>query len=181
MKITKKALKQIIAEEISHTLREAEEEAKTEKILKQGFAQALEHGKEKTPEESEQESQAALAKLPPEVAGEVEKFIEYAKQQMEKEPIGESGHWGGHGALYHEKAPTEEKKQAYDLFDGTMAGAGPSMLFGGLPLGGWLLSITGAGLSLPILGFGVGSAIGAALIGYINMKWKAKKRAEKQT
>ena len=180
MKITKSQLKQIILEEISHTLREAEEEAKTEKILKQGFAQALEHGKEKTPEESEQESQAALAKMPPEVAGEVEKFIEYAKQQMEKEPIEES-HWGGHGARYHEKPPTEEKKQAHDLFDGAFTGLGPSMLFGGLPLAGWLLSITGAGLSLPFLGFGVGSAIGAALIGYINMKWKAKKRAEKQT
>ena len=184
MKITKKALKQIIAEEISHTLREAEEEAKTEKTLEQGFEQALEHGKEKTPEESEQESQAALAKLPPEVAGEVEKFIEYAKQQMEKEPIGESGHWGGHGYAYRtgqSKADTEKDKQAHDLFDGTMAGAGPSMIFGGLPLAGWLLSITGGALSLPILGFGVGSAIGAALIGHINMKWQAKKRAEKET
>ena len=181
MKITKNQLKQIILEEISHTLREAEEEAKTEKTLEQGFEQALEHGKEKTPEESEQESQAALAKLPPEVAGEVEKFIEYAKQQMEKEPIGESGHWGGHGARYHEKPPTEEKKQAEYLFAGAFNGLGPSMIFGGLPLAGWLLSITGGALSLPILGFGVGSAIGAALIGHINMKWQAKKRAEKET
>jgi len=182
MKITKSQLKQIIAEEISHTLREAEEEAKTEKTLEQGFEQALEHGKEKTPEESEQESQAALAKLPPEVAGEVEKFIEYAKQQMEKEPIGESG-GSGHGYAYRtgQKPPTEEKKQAEDLFVGAFNGLGPSMIFGGLPLAGWLLSITGGALSLPILGFGVGSAIGAALIGHINMKWQAKKRAEKQT
>ena len=37
MKITKSQLKQIIAEEINHTLREAEEEAKTEKTLEQGF------------------------------------------------------------------------------------------------------------------------------------------------
>jgi hypothetical protein len=184
MKLTKSVLKQIIAEEIKYVLREAEQEAKAEKAVEQGFEQALAHAKEQTPEESEQESQAALAKLPPEVAEEVEKFIKYAKQQIEKEPIEESGHWGGHGYAYRtgdSKADTEKDKQAHDLFDGTFTGLGPSMLFGGVPLGMWLLSITGAGMSLPFLGFGVGSAIGAALIGYINMKWQAKKRAEKQT
>ena len=120
--------------------------------------------------------------MPPEVAEEVEKFIKYAKQQMEKEPIGESG-GSGHGYAYRtgQKTPTEKDKQAEDLFVGAFNGLGPSMIFGGLPLAGWLLSITGGALSLPILGFGVGSAIGAALIGHINMKWQAKKRAEKET
>ena len=86
MKITKKALKKLIVEEIKRSLVEAEQEEVEADMLRGAEEEAL-RSVDKDPQVLKQKSEEAMAELPPEVQSAIQDTLKNLEAEMEKQEV----------------------------------------------------------------------------------------------